>query len=126
MKKVFILMVLAIACLNLSAQSTNVRHSPVGKWDFEAPAAPEGYTVGVIEVNNTNNKLAATMAFTGNDFKFPVDNVKFENDSLKISLNIEGSDVNIRIKFENPDKMSGVAATYDGEIPLVLTRSKEK
>jgi len=124
MKKVFILVVLTIACFNLSAQTSNAKHNPVGKWDFEAPAAPGGYTSGVVEVNSSSNKLSATMSFTGNDYKFPVDNVKFENDSLKINLNVEGTDVNIRIKFNDTDKMSGVAATYDGDIPLVLTRSK--
>ena len=126
MKKVFILFVLTIACLNMSAQSSAVKHNPVGKWDFEAPAAPGGYTEGVIEVSNVNNKYSATMSFTGNDFKFPVDDVKFENDSLKINLNIEGSDVNIKIKFSDKDKMTGVAVTGNGDIALELTRSKSK
>ncbi len=126
MKKVFILIVLTIACLNLFAQTSSVKHNPVGKWDFEAPAAPVGYTEGVIEVLSVNNKYSATMSFTGNDYKFPVDDVKFENDSLKINLNIEGSDVNIKIRFSETEKMSGVAVTNDGEIPLALTRSKSK
>jgi hypothetical protein len=126
MKKVFILIVLTVACFNLSAQTSNAKHNPVGKWDFEAPTAPGGYTSGVVEVASDDNKYSATMSFSGNDYKFPVDDVKFENDSLKIKLNVEGTDVNIRIKFNDSDKMSGVATTYDGEIPLVLTRSKTK
>jgi hypothetical protein len=126
MKKLFILIVLTIACINLSAQTSIVNHNPVGKWDFEAPTAPGGYTEGVVEVTSVTDKLAATISFTGNDFKYPVDNVKFENDSLNIKLNIDGSDVNIKIKFNDSDKMSGVAVTNDGEIPLVLIRSKSK
>jgi hypothetical protein len=119
-------MILAIACFNLSAQTSTVKHNPVGKWGFEAPTAPQGYTSGVVEVNSASNKYSATMSFTGNDYQFPVDMVKFENDSLKISLYVEGTDVNIKIKFDDQDKMSGVATTNDGEIPLVLTREKAK
>ena len=126
MKNVLILIILTLSCFSLSAQTSKVKHNPEGKWDFEAPTAPGGYTSGVVEVASAENKYSATMSFTGNDYKFPVDMVKFENDSLKINLNIEGTDVNIKIKFEDSDKMSGVAVTNDGEIPLVLTREKAK
>jgi hypothetical protein len=126
MKKVFGIIIIALVCFNLSAQTAKVTHNPVGKWDFEAPNAPGGYNSGVVELSSVQNKLTATMSFSGNDYKFPVDKVKFENDSVKISLSIEGNDVNIKIKFDEADKMSGVAVTYDGEIPLILTREKGK
>ncbi|HVN57185.1 MAG TPA: hypothetical protein VMT63_02710 [Bacteroidales bacterium] len=126
MKKCLFLIFIALATINLTAQTTKQKHNPEGKWEFEAPSAPGGYTSGVVEVTKTDSKLTATMSFSGNDYKFPVDQVKFENDTLKINLNVDGTDVNIRIKFEEPDKLSGVAVTNDGEIPLTLTRSKGK
>jgi hypothetical protein len=126
MKKAFILITLVITYLNLSAQTSNVKHNPAGKWNFEAPTAPGGYTAGEVDVVSADNKYSGTMSFAGNDYKFPVDLIKFENDSLKINLNVEGSDVSIKIKFDDSDKMSGVAVTNDSDIPLVLTREKAK
>lgn len=125
MKRVLFLIFLAIAWINLSAQTVKAKHDPAGKWEFEAPTAPQGYTSGNVEVTLADNKYTGTMSFTGNDYKIPVDIIKFENDTLKISLNVDGTDVNMKIIFDDLNKMSGVAATYDAEIPIVLTREKK-
>ena len=126
MKKAFLLLVLAIAFLNLNAQSSVSKNNPVGKWSFDAPAAPQGYTSGIVEVTLEQNKYSATMSFEGMDFKIPAETVKFEKDTLNVSINVNGTDVSIKLKFDEADKMSGAAATYEGEIPLVLTREKKK
>ena len=125
MKRVIFLIFLAVACINLSAQTEKAKHNPAGKWEFEAPTAPQGYTSGNVEVTLADKKLTGTMSFTGNDNKIPFDVIKFENDTLKINLNVDGTDVNLKIIFDDINKMSGVATTYDGEIPIVLTREKK-
>ena len=126
MKKVLFLMLAVSLCLDLAAQKQGEKHDPVGKWEFEAPTAPSGYNSGVIEVTGVEPKLLAVISFTGNDNKIPADQILREKDTVRISLNLDGTDIRIKMKFEEKDKMSGVATTYDGEIPLVLTRSKSK
>ncbi len=126
MKKAFLLLVLSIAFLNLGAQTSKQKNNPVGKWDFEAPAAPQGYNNGVVEVTMDQNKLSASMSFEGTDYKIPAETVKFERDTLNVNVNVSGTDVTIKVKFDEADKMSGVASTYDGDIPLTLTREKKK
>jgi len=121
------MVIIVIAGLSsLRAQNTKVKYEPKGKWLFEAPYAPEGFTSGTIEVGTAENKLTATISFTGNETKIPLDNVKFENDNLTCSIFIEGATILISLKFDDLDKMSGKAVTPDGEIPLILNREKKK
>jgi hypothetical protein len=127
MKRTLILLSLVIAVLSsVNGQNSKATHEPKGKWNFEAPYAPEGFTAGVIEVGTAEKKLTATVSFTGNDTKIPLENVKFENDTLTCSINIEGSTVSITLKFDETDKMSGKAVTPDGELPLTMIREKKK
>ena len=51
MKRIYLLSLLIIVGISaVSAQNTNFTKDPVGKWVFEAPYAPEGFTAGIIEV----------------------------------------------------------------------------
>jgi hypothetical protein len=127
MRKVLIVLIMAIAGLSsVNAQKSKVTNEPKGKWLFEAPYAPEGYTAGVIEIGTLENKLAATVSLTGNEAKMPLENVKFLNDTLTCSIVVEGATVLITLKFDEADKMSGKAVTPDGELPLALVREKKK
>jgi hypothetical protein len=129
MKRASVLFVMVIAFISLvkgQDQKAKVSYEPKGKWLFEAPYAPEGFTSGSIEIGSADKKLTAVIAFTGNETQIPLENVKFENDSLKCGINIEGSYIAITLKFEEADKMSGKAAAPDGEIPLTLAREKKK
>jgi hypothetical protein len=127
MKRAFIMLIMVVAVLSsLNAQKSKVAYEPKGKWLFEAPYAPEGYTAGVIEVGTSENKLAATVSLTGNDAKIPLENVKFVNDTLTCNIVVEEATVLITLKFDEADKMSGKAVTPDGEVPLAMARDKKK
>jgi hypothetical protein len=129
MKRVFFILVMAVAVLsaiNGQDQKAKVTYEPKGKWLFEAPYAPEGFTAGTIEIGNAEKKLTAVIAFTGNENQIPLENVKFANDTLSCGINLEGSYISILLKFDEADKMSGKAVTPDGELPLALVREKKK
>jgi hypothetical protein len=66
------------------------------------------------------------MSFTGNDFKFPGDNIKAEKDSIQFSVFIQGEDVKVMLRVENDTVMSGKAVYSEGEVPLSLKRSAAK
>jgi hypothetical protein len=120
-----ILMLTAISlllCCALSGQSQKVNKDPSGKWKFEAPYAPEGYTAGVIEVALADNKYSTSISFAGSDYKIPGENTKVEKDTLAFVVNVEGNSVSITLKLEDAAKMSGKAVYSEGEIPLTLTR----
>ena len=105
-----------------SAQNTKVKKDPAGEWKFEAAYAPEGYTSGTVVVSFAEKNYSATMSFTGNDYKLPCENEKFENDTLSLVVYVEGETVTITLKMEDNAKMSGKAVYSEGEIPLTLAR----
>jgi len=111
----------------LNAQQGKSKFKPEGKWKFEAPAAPEGYTFGTMEVTFAEKKYAVAMGLPGGgDYKLPGEQVKFENDILSCKLFIEGEEISISLKPEGNDKMTGKATYSGGDIPLTCDREKEK
>lgn len=101
-------------------------NDPVGKWKFDAPYAPEGFTTGSFEVKLAEQKLAATISFTGSEYILPCDKVKFENDILTFVLFLESEEIAFSLKFDETHKMSGKAVYSGGEVPLTLTREVKK
>lgn len=127
MKKITLFIVsLFLAVSAVSAQTPDVKFNPVGKWQFEAPYAPPEYSVGNVEIALNEAKYAATMIFTGIDFKLPGDKVVFENNTLKFLIYVEGMDVSIILNQESESKMTGKAVHSEGEIPITLTKVPEK
>lgn len=123
MKKTIPFIVLLLFCFSAgSAQSTKGKNSPVGKWKFEAPYAPEGYTTGLMEVGFADNKYTATISFTGSDYKIPGEKVKIENDTLNFSVFLDGAEIPINLKMDGDTKMAGKAVSPEGEIPMTLTK----
>ena len=125
MKRAFILILVTLACINLSAQKS-IKYSPGGKWEFEAPTAPEGYTAGFVDIKIANGKDSVTMSFTGKDYKYPAEDIKFEKDSLQFFVSVDGTDVTFKSRFEQLDTMSGVALTNGGAVPFLLIRQKNE
>ena len=124
MKKSILLMALfAILYTGLSAQNSNVqKKDPVGKWKFEAPTAPEGYASGTIIFDLVEGKYTAGTVLANFDYKFPGEKVKYANDSISFVFNLEGQQIDIRLKIEDPQKMSGKATYSEGTVPIILTK----
>ncbi|HLP74625.1 MAG TPA: hypothetical protein VK155_17095 [Bacteroidales bacterium] len=116
-----ILAIFFLSVITAGAQN-KVKFNPVGKWQFEAPTAPEGYTGGVIVVGMAEKKPTATMSFTGSEYNIPGERVKVSGDSLNFQVYLEGDVITVLMKAEANDKMSGKATYSEGEVPLTATR----
>jgi hypothetical protein len=116
----FMLLLLSVSVI--SAQDSQKAKNPVGKWKFEAPYAPEGYTSGTIDLAFAEDKYSSTISFTGSDYKIPGERIKVEKENVSFVVMIEGSEVVISLIAENDKKMTGKAVYSEGEIPLTLTR----
>jgi hypothetical protein len=126
MKKIIaFLFFLTALSFSVLAQNQKVKYEPSGKWQFEAPYAPEEYKTGVMEFVKAEGKYTAFVSFTGSDYKIPLEKVTIKNDSIYLNLYVEGTDVPIKIKMENETKLTGVAYSTDGDIPLTATRVKQ-
>jgi len=127
MRKIITLFViLLLSASAISAQSSRDKKAVTGKWKFDAPYAPEGYTSGTIELTFAENKYSTSLSFTGSDYKIPGEKTKVENDSVTFVVYVESEQVEIFLKLENESKMAGKAVYSQGEIPLTLTKEVPK
>lgn len=108
--------------VSASAQTGVKNDNAIGKWKFEAPYAPEGFTTGTIEFSVTDNKYTSAISFSGNDYKIAGDKTKIAKDTVSFSVLIEGNEVAITLKPDGDSKMTGKAVYFEGEIPLTLTK----
>jgi len=123
MRKIITLFaILLLTASAISAQSSGDKKTLTGKWKFDAPYAPEGYTSGAIELTFAENKYSTSISFTGSDYKIPGEKTKVENDSVSFVVYVESEQVAISLKLESELKMAGKAVYSQGEIPLTLTR----
>jgi len=126
MKKLVVITVLLSSFIfSIQAQNQKARYEPAGKWKFEAPYAPEGYTSGIMEFSKAEGKYQGTVSFTGSDYKIPLDKVIVRNDSILVNLYVEGADVPIKLKMIDQEKITGIALSPDGNIPLTATKTKQ-
>jgi hypothetical protein len=101
MKKIIPFILLIILSITSSyAQTTKVQKDPAGQWKYEAPYAPEGYTAGKIIVDLIEKKYTVAIMLAGSDYKINGENVKFVNDSLLLSVYIEGEAIAVKLKME--------------------------
>jgi hypothetical protein len=121
-----LLMISLFSFCALSAQTDSKKNNPVGKWKFEAPYAPEGYNLGIIDIALAGDKYLTTITFAGSESRIPGDNTKIEKDTLTFVVFLEGDQIAVSLKAENDAKMTGKAVYSQGEIPLTLTREPEK
>lgn len=118
-------MLLLFSTFVISAQSSK-KVTPLGKWNFEAPSAPPGYNLGVIEISRTDGKYQSTISFTGNDYKIYGDKTIVNKEIATFNVIVDGNDVAISLKAESATKMTGKAVYFEGEIPITLTRVTPK
>ena len=123
MKKVITLILISLFSISLlPAQTGKQSASLLGKWKFEAPAAPEGYNTGNIIISFAEDKYSSSVSMTGSDYVIPGDKTKVENGTVSFTLLLDGAEIAINLKSESNTKMTGIAIAPDGEIPLTLTK----
>ena len=127
MKRIISIAALVIFCYSaVSAQSDKGKKDPAGKWKFDAPYAPEGYTTGVVEIGFADNKYNANIIFTNTGYAFSGEKVAVRNDSLFFMIWVESTDVNFAVKIEDNAKMTGNAIYIEGTVPFTLTKEEEQ
>lgn len=120
-----VMRLIIIATLLLTGSMTansQVRKSCIGKWDFEAPTAPQGYNYGIIEIK----KDTVSMVFSGSTYRFPSVWTRFTNDSVNYKTIIDGTDVLFSLKVENDSNIGGNAVWSDGETRIILKKKTKQ
>jgi hypothetical protein len=92
-----------------------------GDWNFEAPAAPEGYNRGVV----TFEKDSSFIIFSDGYYVYPSNWLEVKGDSILYESDIDGMIVLFSLKIDEKTKISGNAVWYDGESSLNLTKKED-
>ncbi len=125
--KSLVILFLALAfALNANGQKPAPADELPGKWKFEAPSAPEGFTSGNIDISFVENVYKVSLAFTGSDYKLDGDRAAIVDGSFMFVVYLQGQEITIVLRMEGKDKMNGLAIHPDGEVPLVLVRNTDK
>ena len=125
MKRIILLVfILSISSLLVFSQrmTGSRKTDPSGVWEFDAQYAPEGFTSGKVVVKNREDSCVVTMTFTGNDYPFEGERVKYWNDSLIFYMDIQGEYVKINLKVEDQATITGTAVYSEGVVPLSFKR----
>lgn len=124
-KGIFTLLLFAFCAIFTATGQTNSKNAThTGKWKFEAPYAPEGFNTGTIDVKFAEDKYTTSISFPTSGFTLAGEKAKVEKDTLSFTVFVEGQEVVVYLKPDTDEKMTGKAVTYDGEIPLTLTRQE--
>lgn len=122
-----ILLLLAIS-VNVSATERDNQRNPVGNWKVEAASAGEGMDVSRLTIKFEEEKYSAEINFEQIGYRINASKVTWSENVLRLNFLIEGEDVTVRLTFveDDNDKMRGEAWTSMGDIPVSVTRIKEK
>jgi hypothetical protein len=104
-----------------TAASSQGKTAHYGRWNFEAPSAPEGYSWGTMEFR----KDTTLIEFSATGYFLPSNKPEITDDSVKFQIDVGGVLVYFMFRIENPDKITGRAVWSDGETQMILTRRKE-
>ena len=104
--------------LSLDAQ---VKKTYQGKWNFEAPTAPEGYNTGVI----TFKADSSVMEFSGGYYIYPSSRLQAKSDSIIYTTNVDGEMVLFSLKIKDKSNITGDAVWSTGQSEMILTKKEE-
>jgi len=115
--KVLPTLILAFAVtLTMNAQTPK---KFIGTWDQNAPDA-SGYEAAKVVIE----KESITTTFA-NYSSNTAEQVKYESDTLKYNMDVDGEYVNCYLVVKDKDNLTGFATWYSGETDLILTRVEE-
>ncbi|MDP4223766.1 MAG: hypothetical protein Q8868_10675 [Bacteroidota bacterium] len=117
-KAAHLIIIVSILFIGSLQANSQVKKTCLGRWDFEAPSAPQGYNFGVIEIKNDS----INTIFSGTTYKFPSVWVRITNDSVTYKTVIDGTDVLFSLKVENASNIGGNAVWSDGETRMILKK----
>ena len=114
-----ILLLFAIITISPAASAQNIKKF-LGDWDFAAPTAGYGYDTGVMVIRQDS----VITSFTGNNFIYPSDFVKFQSDTLKFNFYVDDEYCKCYLILEDDLHQKGYCKWPSGESEVILTSKK--
>lgn len=126
MRKLILISVILLLALPFMSAQSGTGKNILGKWKFEAPSAPEGFTTGIIEFSFADDKYSSSITFAESGDVIPGENTSIEKETVEFTVFVEGNEVKINLKPGKNDELTGKAVYFEGEIPVTLRRKPQE
>jgi len=113
-----LLLIVLVFFIGSHSANAQLRTNYQGKWSFDAPSAPDGYTYVIIEIK----KDSVYISFTDSQYKFPSVWTRVRSDSIYFQTFVDGTDVLFSLKIEGETNIKGNAVWEDGETQMILKK----
>lgn len=125
MKKLIVFVLISFfATATFQATAAPAKKNIIGEWAFKSTHAPYGYDKGTLVINEKEGELSGEIKFSEGT-KVPMKDVKFKEDTLTFTINVEYYNIPIKATIEE-GKLKGVAETPEGNIPFEAARPEKK
>ena len=98
-----------------------IKEPYIGKWRFEAPTAPDGFTNGIV----TFKKDSVVTAFPDLNYTIQSNWIKVKSDSIIYEVFVDDEPVIFSLKMNKKPKATGNALWSGGETQIFLTKKEE-
>lgn len=115
-----LLFVVVSVFANFQVQADNKNKQILGEWLYEVSEAPYGYEKGSLIFTETDGKIAGVVKLEAGEL--PINDLKIEKDSVTFTTMVDGSSINVALKFEK-NKLVGKVDSPEG--PKTLTAIKK-
>lgn len=105
---------------NFQVQADNKNKQILGEWLYEVSEAPYGYEKGSLIFTETDGKITGVVKLEAGEL--PINDLKIEKDSVIFTTMVDGSSINVALKFEK-NKLVGKVDSPEG--PKTLTAIKK-
>src|SRR5664279_2905380 len=117
MKKIIFLLICSSLFQLLPGQTNpSVSKDPGGMWKCSAPDAPYPYQNFNLLIDTVLGKYTGKIFGEGN-VEVPVNSIILKDSIFEISLNIENTSVNLKLKWDGI-KLKGAAVSEQGDIAI--------
>jgi len=105
-----------------STLSAQKKVDPTGTWTFLAEEAPSQYNSGDFVIAEDGGKYTAKIVY-GEYSEYKGSNVKYENNEINFTVNIEGESIPIKGTV-GKDTIEGTASSSEGSISFTAKKKK--
>ncbi len=125
MKKLLIANIIILSVIIFSSfSSTDVisnSNDIVGTWNYSVPNAPYDYQKGELILEEKEGKLSGYTKV--GEFKNEIEKPKLEDNNLKFTMYIEGTDVSFDLNFKK-NKFTGIVTYFEGSLDITGVKTE--
>jgi hypothetical protein len=101
-----------------------MKFDPVGSWEYSAPSAPEGYTMGQMVIAEKEDGYSVTIVF--NEYsRVEAERVEFSKKNLKFIVYVEYEEVSVSGDFDK-GSFTGTVNYSQGKFDFSAVRKVEQ